>query len=109
MAHFYSHLIEIEEITIKLEEMNLSNEQKLHLASLLDSTIHHTVLDLILSKLSEEDRKDFLRQLENDSEDKKIMEFLSVKVENIEEEIKEVAKKLKKELHEDIEEAKKNG
>lgn len=108
MAYFYSHLVEIESITLALEEMNLSDSQKKHLASLIDSTIHHTILDIIFSKLSEKDKELLADKIKNNPEDKEIMKILKEKVENIEVEIKEAVSKIKKELHEDIEGVKKH-
>lgn len=106
MATFYSHLIEIESIIIELDKMDLSKEQKHHLAELIDSSVHHTILDAVLSELSPEDKKIFINYLrENDHG--KIWKFLKEKLENIEEKIKNVASGLKKELHEDLKEAKK--
>ncbi len=109
MSYFYSHLVEIESVVIKLAELDLTDDQKKHLASLVDSTIHHTVLDLVLSKLSEEDKKIFLKKLGDDPQDKQLLEFLGEKIEGVEDEIKQVVKELKKELHEDLKEAKKHG
>lgn len=109
MSYFYSHLIEIESIIIKLDEMGLSEDHKKHLAHLLDSTIHQTVLDLILSKLPEQEKLIFLGKIKENPADKNLMDFINTKVENIEDEIKEAAKKLKEELDEDIKRAKKGG
>ena len=109
MKHFYSHLVEIESVTVRLEGLDLTEGQKVHLAALVDSTIHHTVLEMILSKLSPEDRRVFLTRLKDDPGDKKLMEFLNSKADNIEEEIRAVVKKLKEELHKDMQEAKKGG
>lgn len=109
MQYFYSHLIEIESIIVKMDELDLSDDQKKHLAYLLDSTIHQTVLDLILSKLPEEDRIVLMEKMKENSQDKKILEFLSEKVENIEDEIRGVVEKLKEELYEDIKQAKGGG
>lgn len=109
MSRFYSHLIEIESIIIKLDEMDLTDDQKTHLASLVDSTIHQTVLDIILSKLSDADKEAFLHRLKQDPEDKELMDFVNTKVDGIEKEITEAVNKLKEELHEDIKEAKKHG
>lgn len=106
---FYSHLIEIESLTLSLEEMDLDEEEKKHLAELLDSTIQHTILDLVLSKLSEKDKEIFVEKLRQNPHDQELMKFLTDKVENIEDEIKQAVKDLKEELHEDIQEAKRNG
>ncbi|MDO8639047.1 MAG: hypothetical protein Q7R43_05725 [Candidatus Daviesbacteria bacterium] len=109
MAYFYSHLVEIESVTLALDNMNLSYSQKKHLASLIDSTIHHTILDLIFSKLSKTDKELLVEKIKKNPEDKEIMKILNDKVENIDMEIKEAVSKLKKELHEDMEESQKHG
>ncbi len=102
---FYSHLIEIESIIIELDKLDLSSEQKTHLTSLIDSSLHHTILDAILSELSPQDKKVFLNRLKEDDHSK-IWEFLNGKVDFVEEKIKKSADDLKKELHEDLKEAK---
>ncbi len=106
MAYFYSHLIEIETIIVHLDEMELDDHHKEHLAALIDSSVHHTVLDVILSKLSEEDRQLFLEKLYKNPEDKELMNFLKTRFRTIEEDIQSAVKELKEELHEDIKEAK---
>lgn len=103
--HFYSHLIEFESLQVELEEMGLSEQEKTHLLSLAQSNLHHTVLDAILSELSEDDKKMFLSHVASEDH-QKIWEFLSKKIENIEEKIKKAADSLKQELHKDIKEAK---
>ncbi len=85
--------------------MDLSQKEKTHLAHLLDSTLHHTILDAVLSELSEEDKKKFMEHLSREENDK-IWELLNSKVDNIEEKIKKTAEELKREMHKDIKEAK---
>ncbi len=102
---FYGHLIEIESIIIELDKLDLSKEQKHHLTSLVDVSLHHTVLDAILSQLKEEDKRVFMHQLTvNDHQ--KIWKFLNEKVDNIEDRIKNTAEQLKKELLKDIKKSK---
>jgi len=104
MKHFYSHLIEIESIIIELDKLDLSQEQKIHLTGLIDSSLHHTILDAVLSELSDSDKKIFLNHLkENDHS--KIWKFLNDKVDGVEEKIKKTAADLKTELHEELKEA----
>lgn len=105
MKKFYTHLVEIDSLTIELDSMNLEDYQKNELAQLLDSNIHNVIMDAILSKLSETDKREFAR-LATDKDHKKIWKFLKEKSEDIEEEIKKAASEIKKELHEDIKEAK---
>lgn len=101
--YFYSHLIETSTLSLELAEMDLTREERIHLISLVESQLHHTVLDAVLSELSEEDKKVFLKHLTLDDHDK-IWGLLTSKVENIEEKIKKAAENLKKELHKDIKE-----
>ncbi len=97
----------MDSIIIELDKMNLSREQKDQLASLIDSSLHHTILDAVLSLLSEDDKKVFLKHIdEGDSE--KIWQFLNAKVDNLEEKIKKAAEDLKVELHKDLKETKKH-
>lgn len=104
MKHFYSHLIEIESIIIELDKLDLSMEQKQHLTSLVDSSLHHTILDAVLSELSDADKKVFLNHLKENNHSK-IWKFLNEKVDAVEEKIKKTADDLKTELHKDLKEA----
>lgn len=104
--HFYSHIVETSTVSLALGDMELSKEERLELLSLAHNNLHHTILDTVLSELSEVDKKLFLRHLAVNNHDK-IWELLKTKVENIEEKIKKVADEVKKELHKDIQEANK--
>ncbi len=103
--YFYAHLIEIESVTSELDKLDLSEEQKVHLTGLIDSSLHHTILDAVLSELTPADKRVFLNHLQ-DSDHGKIWNFLNEKVDNIEEKIKKAAHDLKTELHDDLKEAK---
>jgi hypothetical protein len=101
--YFYTHIIDTSILSLELGNMDLTSKERLHLISLIDSNIHHQILDLVLSELSESDKKTFLTNLASEDHDK-VWEFLKGKVNNIEEKIKKTAEDLKKELHEDIKE-----
>lgn len=105
MKHFYSEIIELESLTMELDMMDLSETEKHHLALLVDSNLHHAVLDAVLSELSEQDKKIFLEHL-NRNDHLKIWDHLNGRIENIEEKIKSAADALKSELHKDLKEAK---
>lgn len=107
MKYFYQQYIVIEDLIADLHGLDLSDEERHHLASLVDSSLHHAILDEILSNLSEENKREFLHQLNQDPENEKIMDFLKDKVENIEEKIRFVSEQLVKELHKDVKGAKK--
>lgn len=106
MKYFYSHLIEIETIITELDKMDLSDEEKLHLASLIDSSLHHTILDAILSELSDQDKRVFMQHVSSGNDDK-IWKFLQEKADGVEDKIKKAAFKLHNELHKDLKEASK--
>ncbi|OGH11961.1 MAG: hypothetical protein A2857_05940 [Candidatus Levybacteria bacterium RIFCSPHIGHO2_01_FULL_36_15] len=105
--YFYSHIIEIDSIILELNKLDLSESEKTHLITLIDSSIHHVVLDAILSELSPEDKKIFLEHLSSDEHDK-IWQLLNGKIENIENKIKKAAEALKEELRKDIKDTKEN-
>ena len=93
-------------LSLELGNMDLTQQERIHLISLIDSNIHHEILDLILSELNPEDKKTFLTHLASEDHDK-VWKLLNEKVENIEEKIKKTAEDLKQELHKDIKEVKK--
>lgn len=105
MKYFYAHLIEIESLNAKLDELELSKEERMHLSYLADSSLHHKILDEILSNLSDSDKRVFMQHV-NDGDHEKIWKFLNEKIEGVEDKIKKAADQLKDELHKDIKEAK---
>lgn len=105
MKKFYSHLIEIETLTIELDKIEMADHEKHELAQLIDSNIHNTVMDAIMSKIPDSEKKKFA-EVANSQDHKKIWEFLKSKSESIEDDIKKAAIEIKKQLREDVEEAK---
>jgi DNA-directed RNA polymerase specialized sigma24 family protein len=105
IKHFYSYIIETDSLIAELDEMDLTEAQRSHLEALIDSSLHHTVIDAILSELSEEDKKVFLRHMHT-KQYEKLWKHLHTKVEDIETKIQKAANELKKELHKDIREVK---
>ena len=105
--YFYSKLVNTDSLVEALAEMDLNDEQRARLLGIVDSTIHHAIVDAVLSELSESDKQIFLEHLTEDDH-KKIWDFLNKKIDKIEEKILQTAEALKKELHQDIEETKRN-
>jgi len=103
--YFYTHIIDTSILSLELGEMDLAPKERMHLISLIDSNIHHEILDLILSELSGVDKTTFLGHLASEDHEK-TWKFLRGKIDNIEEKIKKTAECLKKELHKDIKEIK---
>ncbi len=103
---FYHQVVEIDSLFVELEQLDLSEEEKKYLGQLIDANLHHSLLEVVLSELNEDDKKLFLHHLAR-NEDSKIWELLNSRVDRIEDKIKAAAEEVKKELHEDINEAKK--
>lgn len=106
MIYFYTKIIEVETLIEELHSMDLSDRERVHLAALVDSSVHHVILDEILSNLSESDKKAFLHRFKDNPGDEKLLEFLAEKVDGIEEKIKKAADELISEMHKDIKKAK---
>lgn len=103
--HFYSHVVETASISLSLAEMDMSNTERKHLIDLVEANLHQSILDAVLSELSEKDKQEFI-ELYAEGDDKKIWKLLNERVDNIEDKIKKTAFELKKELHKDIQESK---
>lgn len=104
--HFYSHLVSIDSVHIELSYLDLSDKERKHLRDLAESNLHHMILDAVLSELSPEDKKVFLRQIHHDDH-QAVWRFLNKKSKNIESLIKKTAEDLIDTMHKDIKEAKK--
>ncbi|HBB76358.1 MAG: hypothetical protein A2186_03110 [Candidatus Levybacteria bacterium RIFOXYA1_FULL_41_10] len=104
--YFYSHIVETSSISLTLSEIDMTNEERAHLSKLAESHLHHAILNTVLSELSEDDKKIFLTHLSEDDHDK-IWALLKEKISDIEGKIKNAGEMLKKELHKDIEDSKK--
>ncbi len=103
--HFYSHIIEFQTIHIDLDNLNLEHDEKHELLDLAESAIHHAVLDTVLSELTEEDKRNFLKHM-HEEDHSKVWKFLSEKIDDAEDKIVKTIRTLKKELHDDIKESK---
>lgn len=102
--HFYSHIVETDTVLYELHRMEFSEEEKSHLISLVDTSLHHAVLDAILTELSEDDKRIFLTHVAHD-EHGKIWNLLNEKVNGVEDKIQKAAEDLKKALYKDIKDA----
>jgi Mg/Co/Ni transporter MgtE len=103
---FYTHLIQITDVTIRLSELDLTEDQKNHLLSLMEANIHSAVIDTVLSELSKEDKKIFLQNLVSDNHER-IWEHLKSRIGKAEDKIAKVVKELEEDLIKDMLEAQK--
>ncbi len=103
--HFYSHLVEIESLFISLHGLDMKREERDELTVLIESTVHHTILEVVLSHLQEGDKKIFLAHVAIGRHDD-VWKLLKEKGKNIEKKIQKSFEKLKKDFHTDITKAK---
>jgi hypothetical protein len=99
--HFYDDIADIDSVYLALDKMGLAPSQREELALLVDAQVHHTILDLILSQLSEEDKKKFMTYHASQKHDE-VWTLLNSRIENVEDKIKQTVRDVKKKLHEDI-------
>lgn len=100
---FYEHLIPTESVTIQLDKLHLSPNERIHLTTILHSSIHTVVMDLVLSELQGEDKKTFLTHVYHEDHGE-IWNLLHAKILSIEDKIKEAGQKTLQEFASDIEE-----
>ena len=105
LKHFYSFVVETDTLFLEIDSLEISDGEKDHLKALAESHIHHSVMDTILSALSDEDKRMFLDHIESKNADK-IWSFLHARIEDVEDKIKEAAQDIKKELHKDLKDVK---
>jgi predicted dinucleotide-utilizing enzyme len=99
--NFYSHIVEIDSVYTVLDVMDMTVEERQELIVIVDATVHHVVMNAVLSQLSESDKKLFLTHLAAENHDE-IWSLLNEKVKDVEKKIRREVDKLKKELHEDM-------
>ena len=96
---FYDHLIIIEEITLVLDKHNLNIKERQEILNYVDQSMHHHILDTILTHLPKHHHEQFLSKFHAVPHDTKLIEFIKEKVNiDIEKEILKVANKVKKEV-----------
>lgn len=105
IKHFYSYIIETDSLISELDELNITETQRAHLTALIESNLHHAIVESVLSELSEDDKKRFLMHLHTKNQEK-LWKLLNSRIKNIEEKIKKTANDLKKEIRRDIQEVK---
>lgn len=105
IKHFYSFLIDTDPLLRELEKSDIQDDEKRYLHGLIESHIHHAIVDLVLSELHEHDKKLFLKHLNSNSHEK-IWKLLHNNIEKVDEKIHKAAHELKKEFFKDIESAK---
>lgn len=106
---FYNHLIAIDEIEIVLNKKNITVEEKREIFSVVNEGFHHEILNLILTHLPKIHHENFLTKFYQNPSDPKHLDFLKREIKiDIEKEIKNLAKKIKREILLEIKSASKS-
>lgn len=95
---FYDHLVVREEVTVELDKYSLAREEKEELIQLVDETLHHQILNTILTHLPKEKHREFLEKFHKAPHDESLLEYIK----DFEEEIIKTAKKIKSDLLSEI-------
>lgn len=105
---FYDHLLVIEDIVFVLDSYHLTVQEKKELMSLIDETLNHHILDVILKKLPKKHHKEFLSQLSKIPHSPELLQFLKQHARgDIEKQIIITSNNVKKLLIQTIHDAKK--
>lgn len=99
MKLFYDHLVVRGEISKTLRKYNLSVEEHIEIVRLADETIHHEVLDVILTSIPAEKHKEFLAKMHASPDDRKLLDEFSDEVHM---KIKERGQKIKQQILSEI-------
>ena len=102
MRVFYDHLVLIQEVIVELDQHDLDLEEREELIELIDQTVHHSRLDLILSSLPQNKHREFISKFQAAPYDMALLEYLRVDTPDIETRIKNHAGKLKSDLRSEI-------
>ena len=104
---FYDHLILIPEVLSELDKYVSDPEEKTELIDLINQSLHHHTLDIILTHLSQDKHEQFLTRLKATPHDPSLLAFLKKEIKSdIESTIKVQAQLIKKEILAEIKKAK---
>lgn len=94
---FYDHLVVIEELYTEIDSLDTKSRREV--LDLMDETIHHHILDTILTHLPKEHHEVFLEKFHKEPHNPELLIFLKqYAVVDIEAAIQKKAKKVKKDL-----------
>lgn len=103
--HFYSEHITTDSLRKALEELPMETHEREELHTLIESSLHHAILDAVLSQLPEEDKKTFLLHITKENHTV-TWDFLKERIENIDIVIKQTGESILTSFHADIQELK---
>ena len=98
MKIFYDEIIQIGELMTHIQHLEIDTQEKEELAQMVDETVHHEMLSVILTHLPEEHHEEFLERFQAKPHDPSLLEYLKVKVEGIEEKLEKKGKEIREKI-----------
>lgn len=99
MRLFYDHLlVELDDVYAEVERLKITSDEKKKLVKIIDSTSHHTVLDVIFEKLHQHHHRAFLKIFHSKPHHPENIKFLRTHIADIDDQIIRAVKKLKSTL-----------
>ena len=98
MKIFYDEIIQIGELMTHIQHLEIDTQEKEELANLVDETVHHEMVSVILTHLPEEHHEEFLERFQAKPHDPNLLEYLKVKVEGIEEKLEKKGKEIREKI-----------
>lgn len=92
---FYHHVVDLSDIRNKLNELDLSDAEKVELLEMVLKTIHLEVTHLILDELSPTNHEPFLVHLTERPHDRGLWVFLNRSIDDLEEKLKRLVHQVK--------------
>jgi 16S rRNA C967 or C1407 C5-methylase (RsmB/RsmF family) len=92
---FYDEIIQIGELMTHIQSLQIETEEKEELAQMVDETVHHEMLSVILTHLPEEHHEEFLERFQARPHDESLLAYLKAKVEGIEDKLKQAGAEIR--------------
>ncbi len=105
--HFYHTIVSMDTVQVRLDLTPFSDDEKETLMDLAERTLHHSILDLVLSELSDEDKRLFLEHHAHERHEE-VWALLKSRIGSIEGKIKKTADDVTKKLHTDLKKARRS-
>lgn len=105
MKHFYTHIVDLDDVHKELDILEISDDEKNHLILMIESSMNHAVIEALLTELEGDHKHSFLMHISNDDHDN-IWKTLKEGHKDPEKRIMEAVQELKDEFLSDIKNAK---
>ncbi len=99
---FFSHLLDTDQLIMMVERLLEIEKEKMEILDMIDSTIHHRIMDRILYELDDKHHELFMTEFSRDPGNEDLLSFLKKQIPDIEDRIQSESKDAQDSLFEDI-------